>query len=148
MNTLQSNFVIIYGLISLFVSLKGWYESAKKENPFGETVYLIWMGIFVWGDATIFGIFWFLSSVVCYLLHDWLLFLLIFSVFWVVRSLGETIYYLNQQFSTVNRLPPEKLRGYRFFKNDSIWFVYQICCQCITVVSVITTIYLAHLWLK
>lgn len=140
--------VLVFSLFSLLVSIKGFYESAKKNNSYGETVPLVWMGIFVWGDAVIFGLFWFLAALICFLLKDWVLFLLIISVFWLVRSLGETIYYFNQQFSTINRQPPKKLRGYQFFKNDAIWFVYQIFCQCLTVVSIITTIYLANLWLK
>lgn len=148
MNNLQTSAVAIYGIISFIVFIKGFFESANKKNPFGETPFLFWAGIFVWGDAVIFGLFWFLSSFICYLLKDWILFLLTISVFWVVRSLGETIYWFNQQFSTLNRNPPEKLRGYKFFKNDSIWFIYQIFWQCITVVSIITTIYLASSWLK
>ncbi len=148
MNNLQVYGIVIYGTISLLIFIKGFFESAKKKNPFGETPFLSWAGVFVWGDAVIFGLFWFLSSLVCYFLKDWILFLLIISVFWVVRSLGETIYWLNQQFSAINRNPPEKLLGYRFFKNDSIWFVYQIFWQCITVVSIISTIYLASSWMK
>lgn len=148
MNGLQITAVVIYGMISFLVFIKGFFESAKKKNSFRETPFLFWAGIFVWGDAVIFGLFWFLSSLVCYFSKDWILFLLVISVFWVVRSLGETIYWFNQQFSTLNRNPPEKLRGYQFFKNDSIWFIYQIFWQCITVVSIITTIFLASSWLK
>jgi len=148
MDIWERGVILTYGFISFLVFLKGLFESIRKKNSFGETPFLFWIGIFVWGDGVIYGLFWFLSSLVCYLLKDWVLFLLIISVFWVVRSLGETIYWLNQQFSTINRNSPEKLRGYQFFKNDSIWFVYQIFWQCITVVSIITTIYLATSWLK
>ena len=104
------------------------------------TFTLFIFGIFVWGDATVFGIFWFLASITTLLLNDWILFLLVFSVFWVVRSLGETIYWFNQQFSKVIQWPPEKLPFFKFFHNDSIWFVYQIVNQCITVVSIIVSI--------
>ncbi len=144
----QTGFLITFALVSLFVFLKGFFESAKKGNAYGETVNLFWMGIFVWADAVVFGAFWFLSALISYILHDWVLFLLILSVFWAIRSLGETIYWFNQQFSTIDRNPPKNLRGYRFFKNDSIWFVYQIYWQCVTVASIIFTIYFAHQWLK
>lgn len=147
MDIWQKNILIGYGLLSLFLLMKGIYESMRKKKPYGETPFFFWMGIFVWGDAVVFSLFWFLTSTVSYLLDDWILFLLIVSVFWVVRSFGETLYWINQQFSDVKRNPPEKLRGYRFFGNDSIWFIYQIVWQCITVISLIATIYFANLWL-
>jgi len=135
-------------LLSLFLFCKGVYES-HKNNPYGLTKLFYWMGIFVWADAVVFGLFWFLVSlVILFVFKSWLLFLLIVSVFYLVRSVGETIYWLNQQFSTLNRNPPHTLRGYKLFKNDAIWFVYQIWWQCITVISIITTIYLAALWIK
>ena len=142
----QIGILIVYGLLSSFVFVKGLYESTRKNNAYGEIPELFWMGIFVWGDAVVFGLFWFLSSTIACLLNDWLLFLLTVSVFWVVRSLGETFYWFNQQFSKIDRNPPNHMRGYKFFKNDSIWFVYQIIWQCITVVAIITTIYLGSLW--
>jgi hypothetical protein len=143
----QKILVAFYGFFSLAVFAKGLYESSKKRNTYGETPALAWMGIFVWADAVIFGFFWFLVSLISLIANDWILFWFIGSVFWVVRSFGETIYWFNQQFSTVNRRPPEILRGYKFFKDDSIWFVYQIIWQCISVFSIIAMIYLTRLWL-
>ncbi len=143
----QKIVLVVYALINLFVFAKGFYESRVKKNAYGITYLLFLLGIFVWGDAVVFGLFWFFSAITAFLLNDWYLFLLIVSVFWVVRSLGETIYWFNQQYSTVNRNPPEKLPGYSIFHNNSIWFVYQIVVQCITVVSIIFSIYFASLWL-
>jgi len=143
----QKSLLIILGCFNLLIFLKGWYESVKKGNPYGKAVHLGWLGMFVWGDAIIFGPFWFLTSLVTLLLQDWILFCLIISIFWLIRSAAEAIYWLNEQFSTVRRNPPETLAGHRFLKNDSIWFIYQIYWQCIVVISVITTIYLTHIWL-
>src|SRR4030042_2404075 len=147
MNLLQNGIVLGYGALSLLVCIKGFRESKDNKNAYGLVPYLYLLGIFTWGDAVIFGLFWLLSSIITIILQDFLLFLLIISVFWLVRSIGETIYWFNQQFSTINRNPPEKLCGYKYFKIDSIWYVYQICWQCVTITSIITTIYLAHLWL-
>jgi len=144
----QKYIVIGYASLALLLFVKGVFESIRKKNPYVETPFLFWMGIFVWGDAVVFGLFWFLTSLFFYLLGDWMLFLLFVSIFWIVRSVGETIYWINQQYSDINRNPPERLRGYRFFGNDSIWFIYQITWQCIVIISVITTIYFANLWLK
>lgn len=147
MNEWQTWLVELYGVLSFLIFGKSLYELKKGKSTFKETPHLFWMGIFVRADAVIFGFFWFLASLASYLLKDWLLFLLIVSVYWVVRSLGETHYWLNQQFSSHNHNPPENMRGYKIFKDKSIWFVYQITWQCITVVSAITTIYLVNAWL-
>ena len=144
----QQVITFFYLIINCYLSIKGFYESHKKKNAYGLTTYLSPLGIFVWGDAVIFGAFWFLVSVTILLLNDWILFLLIISVFWLVRSLGETIYWFCQQFTSTKRNPPKSLPFYKYFHNDSIWFIYQIFMQCITVVTIITTIYLIHLWLN
>lgn len=148
MNIQETFIIVIYGVSSLVVLLKGLYQSIIKKNPFGTTEYFFWLGIFAWGDGIIIGPFWLLASLVSFLIKDWYLFLLVVSAFWLVRSFGETIYWLNQQFVKTESNYYQKIRGYRFFKNDSILFIYQIFWQCITVVSVITTIYFAYLWLR
>lgn len=147
MQSWQIVFLCLYGLGNLLLSTKASYESHKKKNAFGQIPFGI-IGMFVWGDAVVFGIFWALVSIVTLLLQDWILFWLIFSLFWVVRSFGETIYWFNQQFSTVKREDPKQKWLYKYFHNDSVWFVYQITQQCITVVSLVASIYFASVWLK
>jgi len=105
------------------------------------------LGGFVWGDVVVFGLFWFLVSIAVLYLQDWILFLLIVSLFWLVRSLGETIYWLNQQFTPRSNNHPKQYLATKIFKNDSVWFAHQIFWQCVTVVTIITSIYLAKLWL-
>lgn len=148
MNIFQKNFIVFYCLLSFIFFLKGYREAVIKKNPYGRAPYLFWLGIFVWGDALIFALFWFVSSLISLILKDWLLFWLLISSFWLVRSLGETIYWLNEQFATIKRNPPETLIGHFLLKNDSIWFIYQIFWQCFTVVSLVATIFLAYNWLK
>lgn len=144
----QQAVLFVFAFFQLIIAIKGFAECKNKKNAFGLTPWLFPFGIFVWGDALIFGFFWFLAGLVSFLLGDWILFLLIIAVFWLVRSLGETIYWFNQQFSTINRQPPEKLPGYRIVQNDSIWFINQIFVQCITIISFILTLYLAKIWLR
>lgn len=154
MNIYQIIFLIIFGAFNLIFSIWGVHQSKNKANTYGITWALFPIGIFVWGDAVIFGLFWSLVSFFTLVIKDWILFLLIFSVFWLVRSLGETIFFFSQQFSTVMRQPPETLIGYKIFKgkgvieNDAIWFITQIIQQCITVISIIASIYLTYLWLQ
>jgi len=148
MSILQQTIILIFGFINLLVFLKGFYVTKYKKNAFGIFHPLSILGMFAWGDAVVFGIFWTISSVITWYLKDWYLFLLTVSVFWVVRSFGETIYWFNQQFSKIKRNPPENLIGHSIFRNDSIWFAYQITWQCVTIVAIMFTIYFAGMWLK
>ncbi len=143
MNTIQI-IISIFGLISLLVAFKGILELSTKKNHFKKTRFLFWLGIFVWGDAVILGIFWFLVSLICILLSDWIIFFLVVSIFWVIRSFGEIIYWINQQFSPVNRNPPKNLFGYILFNNESIWYAYQVFWQCIMVIAIICSIYFTN----
>ncbi|MBW7944827.1 hypothetical protein H3C70_05530 [Patescibacteria group bacterium] len=144
----QQLFLMIFSLFSLIVSAKGLYESSRKGRAFTDTIFLGWLGIFVWGDAVVFGPFWFLAAFITLLLRDWYLFAVIISVFWVVRSVGEMIYWFNQQFSPLRRNPPEKMRCYGLFKSEAVWFGYQIFWQSVCVAAVISSIYFVHTWLS
>lgn len=148
MESWQKIVVILFGLASLLVFCLGYYQSKVKRNPIGLTRFLYPLGIFVWADAVIVGAFWILSTLVVLFLNDWILFLLIFSVFWVVRSLGETIFFFNQQFSRTVRVPAKHLPLYKVFKDEYVtWFGVQLMNQCITIISIITSVYLFSLWL-
>lgn len=140
--------MLIFSLLNFVIWVVSLYQCRVRRNNLGITFALLPLGIFVWADGVVFGLFWFLVSLAVYLMNDWILFLLIFSVFWVVRSLGETIYYFNQQFSTIRRIPGKSLPGYKVFADEyTIWFVYQIMAQVITVISIITSVYLFKVWL-
>lgn len=143
----QKWLVLGFGLYSFLGFLIGLRECKNKKKAYVDAHIFKLTGGLVWGDLVIFGPFWFLISLVVYYLNDWLLFLLILSVFWVVRSFGETIYWFNQQFSKVIRHPPEKDFFYRILGDDSVWFVNQIIWQCATVIAIILSLYFAKLWL-
>jgi hypothetical protein len=147
MTTWQNYLLIAYAIFSFTGFLKGLDESKNKKNAYGMDGIFNLNGAFVWADEVVFGLFWTAASLVTLFLNDWILFLLLQSAFWLIRSIGETIYWFLQQFSTINRNPPEKFLIYKIFKNDSVWFVFQIGWQCLTVISLIATIYLSHLWL-
>lgn len=144
----QKAIILVCGLFSFLGFIIGLRECKLKKNAYGDTPLFSIIGVFVWGDAVVFGPFWTLASLAIYRLNDWLLFLFFLSVFWVVRSLGETIYWFNQQFSKVIRHPPEEFRIYKIFHDDSVWYVYQIFWQCISVVTIIFSIYFGKLWLQ
>lgn len=150
MTNWQQILVAIYGLINLVVFFKGFYECKYKKNAYGLIPSLTFLGIFAWGDAVVFGLFWTAVSLITLIINNWYLFLLILSVFWFIRSLGETIYWFNQQFSTkaYEWNKPENLSFHSVFHNDSIWYVYQIGWQCVSVVSLILSIYFGYWWIQ
>jgi hypothetical protein len=120
----------------------------KKNRSFSHPPKIYgFFGAFVWADLVVFGLFWALAGIASLLLNDWILFLLITSLFWLVRAIGETMYWFNQQFTPRPGNEPEKFWFHKFFHNDSVWFVYQIYWQCVTVVTILTSLYLAKLWL-
>lgn len=148
MSPIQNIVVFLFLVLSLASLMVGFRESSTRQNPFGLAGIFNLIGAFVWGDAVILGLFWALASLVFLILQDWILFLLTLSLFWTVRSIGEIIYWLNQQFSPLShKNPPENLVFNKFFPGDSIWFINQVYWQCLLVLSSIATLYLAKLWL-
>jgi len=139
--------VFIFGLFNLFVFFFALWQSAFRNNPFGRC-HLAVLGSFVWGDAVIFSLFWAcLSALTLLFFPNINFFFFCASVFFTVRGLGETVYWLNQQFSKINRNPPENFWIKRIFGGEAVWFVYQITWQVIMVVSIISSVYFSVRWL-
>lgn len=147
MQNWQQYLVFFMGALGLFGLSKGYFESKYKKNAFGLTRWLNIIGSFVWADAVVFGLFWLIFAGVSLVLNDWWLFLFGTAVFWAVRGLGETQYWIAQQFSSKNRNPVETLLFHEIFHDDSIWFVYQIFWQCVAVIAVIASMYFGAHWI-
>lgn len=120
---------------------------SRRKNPFGLTPQFNLISAFVWVDAIVFGAFFALASLLCLILQDFILFLLIFFVFWTIRSVGEQMYWFHEQFSLKHKNPPHTLWPSKFFKGEEVWIVMQIVLQCISVVSLISSVYLFSIWL-
>lgn len=148
METWQLSIISIFGITSLVGLIQAYRQCTKKNSSYGKPpkLYMLF-GSLVWADHLVFGAFWVIISLFCLMFHDFLLFLLTFSVFWLVRSIGETIYWFFQQFTPRHGNEPEKFIWHRIVKNDSVWFLNQIYWQCITVITIITSVYLFSLWL-
>lgn len=139
--------LVLFGLYSLIGFILGVKNTWFKKNPYGLARWFSFLGAFVWVDAVTFGLFFFLASLVSLILQNVILLLLIFSVFWTVRSIGETIYWFLEQFVNPHKNKPETLHGHKFFPGDSIYIHYQIFWQCVSVVSIIVSVYLFTRWL-
>ncbi len=142
----QLVFLSVFGFTALGGFFWSFYQCRYKKNPFGQSYFFVFFGAFVYADLVVFGLFWAAISAITFFLQDFLLFLFIYALFWLVRSIGEAQYWFLQQFSSVNRNPVERFRLRKIFHNDSVWFVYQIYWQCLTVLSLVASVYLGVLW--
>lgn len=148
MNNGTELLISLYCLVAFTLSIVGYYQCRYKRNAFGSFWPMNVIGAFVWGDAVVFGMFWSLVSALTLYFQDVLLFLLVQSLFWVVRSLGEVIFWFNQQFSPLNNDPAKRFKKLQeVFHNNSFWFVYQIYWQCVMVLSIVASIYFGKVWL-
>jgi hypothetical protein len=143
----QSYILIVLAFIGMYLGTRGLYESSIRKNAFGQ-VHTGPLGMYVWGDCVVIGPFWVLVALICLAFKDFSLFMLIFCLFWMVRSIGETIYWLNEQHSTQKRVNIKQKFLYKYFHNDSILFIYQITHQCITVIAIVASLYFAKMWLE
>ena len=140
--------VLFVAVYSLTAFIKGYWQTKIKRNPYGLSVWFNPLGSFVWADAVIFGLFFFLVSVLSLLVQDFILLPLVFSVFWTVRSIGESIYWFLEQFADTHKNPEHTLWMSRWFPRNSVWIANQIVNQCITVIGIIASVYLFNLWLS
>lgn len=143
----QNILIISYTIISALLFVKSLHECYFRKKAYANFYPLVVIGGFVWGDGVVFGSFWTVISLFCFILKDWILFLFIFSLFWLVRSIGEAIFWLNQQFMPMKRYKPEDFPLFFLFHDESVYFVNQIIFQCLTVVSLIASIFAGRLWI-
>lgn len=132
----QVNLLIFYSVLALAFFLGGVLKSLRGK-AYQKFLPLNLIGGFVWGDAVVFGLFWLVAVALILLFGNWRIFLITFLSFWLIRSLGETIYWFNQQFSTTIRTKPQEIWFYRYFKNDAVYFIYQIFWQTLSVIALV-----------
>ena len=147
MTNWQALVIFTYSSIGAIGAIRGYAACLHDRKTLVWTPQFYMYGAFVWGDIVILGSFWLLVGLISLALQDVLLFLTIFSLFWFVRGAGESIFWFLQQYSTVIRYAPHALPGHHIFGDDSIWFVYQVVAQLVTVISLVVSLILVPLWL-
>lgn len=141
-------FLIAVFLFSILSSAKAYLACKNKSTILSKP----WkacepFGSFVWADHIIIGPFWVLASFLCFVLQDFTLFLLIVSVFWLIRSGGETLYWFLQQFHPRAGNEPEQFWINKHAPGEAVWFLHQIFWQCISVIALISTLITAVRWI-
>lgn len=120
----------------------------RRNNSFGLAKWFLPLGVFVWIDAVVFGLFFAITSLFCLLFQQWILFLLIVSVFWTIRAIGEQVYWFLEQFAHTHRNAPHTLWPTMWFKGEETWIVMQTTWQCVSAVFIVLSVYLFFIWFK
>lgn len=138
---IQNLFLVGFLLYSFFGFFVGFKNTSFNKNPYGHSQIFYPLGAFVWADVVVFGLFFSLTCVISLFLQNFTLFVLTYSLFWTVRSIGEQFYWFLEQFSTTHRNPEHTLWISKFFPKNSSWIAMQIFWQCISVASILSTIW-------
>ena len=98
---LASTWQVLFSIWLFMVSMVVFLFSLKhsKSKQFYSDTFFLWpLGIYVWGDGLILGLFWAVASVI-FLFLSAVNILQFMLIFWVARSFFEVIYWLLHQFS-------------------------------------------------
>ncbi len=145
----QSIFISLFGIIAFLTFIQSLFKCQTHEGRVGKPYRICELyGSFVWADHVVFGLFWTVMAFVALLLQDWIFFLLTISLFWFIRSIGETVYWILQQFLPRKGNEPEKYWINKIVTGEGVWFIHQIIWQCVSVITLLTSIYLTFLWLS
>jgi hypothetical protein len=148
-------FWMVVNVLFFILAFKNVYNS-------DETVTLIYIwgsaiGAFVWEDLLVFSLFNIVVPIIIILLKDNRYTLLFPLFFWLVRSLGETLYWFLQQFNQPTVYPHDQynwnemslLRNiFGEISNQKYFILFQICWQCITTLTLVGIVYVFKNWKK
>lgn len=137
---IQNLFLVGFLVYSLLGFVIGFKNTFFRKNPYGHSQLFYPLGAFVWADSIVFGLFFTFVSAICLLLQNFLVFILVYSLFWTIRSFGEQFYWFLEQFSTVHKNPEHTLWVSKFFPRNSSWIALQTFWQCVSVVSIISSV--------
>lgn len=108
-------FLLFLGALNLFLFILSAIILRRRNTRIDIIAHWAFpFGAFVWEDLLVFSLFNFLVFTGIILSRDFRVGLLFFSVFWVVRNLGEVIYWFLQQFSQPTVYPHDQYRSFRW----------------------------------
>ena len=145
-------FWIVLNLLLLILSF------CKVRNSGEEVTFITWaypLGAFIWEDLLVFSFYNILASVIILILKD-LRYILVFPLFfWLIRSLGETLYWFLLQFNQPAIYPHSEYdwdKGgwvkYLFgdLSDQKYFIIYQIGWQVVSVMCLVGLTYVFKNW--
>jgi len=145
-------FLIAFALISLALFMFA-VAKARAEHGNGVWIFLpfaltLLNGTFILGDAIAFSTFFFTASLLLIYKNDVRYTILVFLVFWIVRSAGEVVYWLNYQFASTN--PHPFINHLEFLTGpvpeSSVFVIYQAANQALLAAFLILLFVLIRNW--
>ncbi len=134
----NKKFISIIFIYSLLAFLFGIFQ-VSNGNFSGPSIPFVPLGILIWGDALILGLFLTVASVMLWRKNDIVWTGLFFSAYLGVRALIELLYWLNLQFTSVTRPWEQAWLQLSPFKSMPLMEFY-VCGQLMYTIIVIIAI--------
>lgn len=146
--------LVVFALINIFLLVSAFLHIRNNNVRFNFIINRgFLLGIFVWEDALIITLYNLVAVFISYLLQDFRWLIMAFLVFWFVRGLGETFYYMLQQFIENKSYPHNENHEHGFWKlifgdisPQKHYVLVQVSVQMITAVSLLFMIMLFNFW--
>lgn len=148
-------FIALYTTLHLILFLASYFKI--KNNNLGTLDFIYKFsfpfGAFVWEDLLIFSLFNLGIIIAILAFKDLRIGLVLFIVFWIVRSTGETIYFFLQQFIQPKHHPHfisaqfgilRKLLGK--LSDQQCFIISQVSFQAVSVIFISALILLLKFW--
>lgn len=128
------------------------------RNSGEEVTFIPWaypLGAFVWEDLLIFSLYNIVASLVILIIKDFRFIIVFPLAFWLIRSLGETLYWFLQQFNQPASYPHSEydwnkggwVRSIFGDLSDQKYFIiYQITWQVASVMCLVGLTYIFKNW--
>lgn len=130
----------LFTCVALIEVLRGNFSGFDPEI----FVFGIFFGAFIWGDLLIFALLWFFLYLILARIKNSYYFFLAFYSFWLIRSIGETVYWFTQQFSQIVNPWPNYYPHILFLSSltaKEIWVFHQLIWQSLCTAALIGLIH-------
>ena len=147
--------ILIFGLIHLLLSCIAFFHIRNSDDKIGFVYRCAFLlGDFIWEDVFVFSGFTFLVAMFLLVVHDIRFGLVIFAIFWIVRCMGETLYFFFQQFHKPTHFPhaigPQlgEFFGILFGKisDQKAYILMQVFHQVLTMIAATVLVFVLKYW--
>lgn len=147
--------ISLFALLHLFLAILSYFKIRNSNDKTGFIYQWGFLfGAFVWEDLFLISSFTFLACIFILAVRDIRIGLLIFTIFWVVRCTGESIYFFFQQFIQPKFMPhaigphlDTNLRTiFGKISNQKAYMLMQVFYQLLAVVALCFFVFLIKNW--
>lgn len=149
--------IVLYATLHLILFLLSFFKIRNNNLDTLDFIYKFSFpfGAFVWEDLLILSLFNLIVVIASLVFKDLRIGLLLFIVFWIVRSTGETIYFFLQQFIRPKHHPHLISAQFWILKkflgklsDQQCFIIMQVFFQTLSVIFISFLILLLKFWLN